>query len=58
MQITTWNVNGLRATLSKGTLEWLQTQPTDVVCLQEIKARPEQLEESLLRKLDSLPYII
>jgi exodeoxyribonuclease-3 len=59
MQLTTWNVNGLRATLSKGTLEWLKAQPADVVCLQEIKARPEQIEESHLRELETtFPSII
>ena len=43
MKIITWNVNGLRAVLKKGALAWLQAQDADVVCLQEIKAKPEQL---------------
>jgi exodeoxyribonuclease-3 len=43
MKITTWNVNGLRAILNKGALDWIQTGGPDVLCLQEIKARPEQL---------------
>lgn len=43
MRITTWNVNGLRALLNKGGWEWVQTFAPDVVCLQEIKARPDQL---------------
>ena len=54
MHITTWNVNGLRAAISKGLLDWAQAQPPDVLCLQEIKARPDQLEESHLRQLGEI----
>ncbi len=44
MKIITWNVNGLRAALGKGALKWVWEQQPDVLCLQEIKARPEQLK--------------
>lgn len=44
MKIVTWNVNGLRSVLSKGLDRFLETCAADVVCLQEIKARPEQVE--------------
>jgi exodeoxyribonuclease-3 len=44
MKITTWNVNGLRSALNKGMLSWVQDYQPDVLCLQEIKARPEQIE--------------
>lgn len=43
MKITTWNVNGLRAALSKGAWDWVSSENPDVLCLQEIKARPEQI---------------
>lgn len=43
MRITTWNVNGIRATLNKGLMESVRALDADVLCLQEIKARPEQL---------------
>jgi len=43
MKITTWNVNGIRAALGKGLKEWTLNEAMDVLCLQEIKARPEQL---------------
>jgi exodeoxyribonuclease-3 len=43
MKITTWNVNGLRALLRKGAWNWVEEFHPDVVCLQEIKARPDQL---------------
>ncbi len=44
MKITTWNVNGIRAALGKGLIAWADVECPDVLCLQEIKARPEQLE--------------
>jgi exodeoxyribonuclease-3 len=43
MKICTWNVNGIRASLGKGLKEWVLDQSPDVLCLQEIKARPDQL---------------
>jgi exodeoxyribonuclease-3 len=45
MKIMTWNINGYRAAHGKGALEWAVAQSPDVLCLQEIKARPEQLTE-------------
>ena len=45
MKIVSWNVNGLRAVLTKGALNWALDQEPDVVCLQEIKAHPDQLTE-------------
>lgn len=55
MKITTWNVNGLRAVLSKGALAWLEEHQPDVLCLQEIKTRPEQLDESQAEILQRFP---
>ena len=43
MKIISYNVNGIRAAINKGLLEWLSASGADVVCLQEIKATPEQL---------------
>lgn len=43
MKILTYNVNGLRAAINKGFLDFLTKQAADVVCLQEIKALEEQL---------------
>jgi exodeoxyribonuclease-3 len=43
MKITTWNVNGLRAALGKGLAAWVSSESPDVLCLQEVKARPEQI---------------
>jgi exodeoxyribonuclease III len=47
MKIVSYNVNGIRAALNKGLLEWLGAVDPDVVCLQEIKANKEQLDLSV-----------
>jgi exodeoxyribonuclease III len=46
MKVATWNVNGIRARESQF-VEWAHEDRPDVVCLQEIKATPEQMSESL-----------
>jgi exodeoxyribonuclease-3 len=45
MRIITLNANGIRAAQRKGFFEWLAKQDFDVCCLQELKAKPEQLDE-------------
>lgn len=45
MKIITWNVNGLRAALAKDALRWAWEQQPDILCLQEIKTRPDQLKQ-------------
>ncbi|WP_282112187.1 exodeoxyribonuclease III [Maribacter stanieri] len=47
MKIISYNVNGIRAAIRKGFLDWLGTVSPDVVCLQEIKANEDQLDLSL-----------
>jgi len=51
LKITTWNINGLRAVMNRNGLEWVAGEAPDVLCLQEIKARPEQLGEGGLPSL-------
>jgi len=46
MKIVTWNVNGIRAALGKNALDRIWQRSPDVLCLQEVKARPEQLTEA------------
>jgi exodeoxyribonuclease-3 len=46
VKIATWNVNGIRAREAQF-VEWVRRDLPDVVCLQEIKATPEQLDETL-----------
>jgi exodeoxyribonuclease-3 len=43
MRIVTYNVNGIRAAMGKGLVEWMKQTDPDVLCLQEIKASPEQV---------------
>ena len=43
MRIISYNVNGIRAAINKGFIAWLQQANPDVICLQEIKATPEQI---------------
>ena len=50
MKIVSYNVNGIRAALNKGFIEWLQSVNPDVLCLQEIKAMEEQLDVSLFEE--------
>ena len=46
LRICSWNVNGLRASLSSGTFPtWLEESAPDIAGLQEVKARPEQVAE-------------
>ena len=47
MKLLCWNVNGLRAIEKKGFYPWFQTESPDILCLQEIKATPEQLPPHL-----------
>ncbi len=45
LKLISWNVNGLRAAIKKGFLDFLEDENPDVICLQEVKALPEQIEE-------------
>ncbi|MBI3417518.1 MAG: exodeoxyribonuclease III [Verrucomicrobia bacterium] len=45
MKLISWNVNGLRAVLRKNFLDYLDEEKPDVLCLQETKAAPEQVEQ-------------
>ncbi|OUO40866.1 exodeoxyribonuclease III [Flavonifractor sp. An306] len=47
MKLVTWNVNGLRACLNKGFLDFFHSVDADVVCLQETKLQPHQIELEL-----------
>ncbi len=48
MKLISWNVNGIRSVAGKGFHDWFEAAGADLVCLQEIKAHPQQLDESLL----------
>ncbi|MEK7780035.1 MAG: exodeoxyribonuclease III [Verrucomicrobiota bacterium] len=45
MKLISWNVNGLRAVLKKNFLEFLEAEQPDILCLQETKCSPDQVEQ-------------
>ena len=47
MRLFSWNVNGIRAALRKGFLTFIEDYKPDVLCLQEIKASPDQVDLTL-----------
>ena len=55
MKIISYNVNGIRAALKKGFLDWLSAANPDVICIQETKAHKEQLDLSLFENA-GYPY--
>ena len=56
MKLITWNVNGIRACSKNGFSKWFEANSADVICLQEIKATPEQLEDDLKNLLKYNSY--
>ena len=57
MKIITYNVNGLRAAVTKGFPEWLAQEQPDVLCLQETKLQPEQYPAEALDALGYKHYL-
>lgn len=55
-KIFSYNVNGLRAAINKGFEDWLKEAQPDILCLQEIKARPEQIDSSPFDRLGYRHY--
>ncbi|MEN8248074.1 MAG: exodeoxyribonuclease III [Bacteroidota bacterium] len=51
MKIISYNVNGIRAAMKKGLVDWMEAEQPDVLCLQETKATPEQVDVSQFEKL-------
>lgn len=53
MKIISYNVNGIRAAISKGFVDWLKEENPDIICIQETKAHEHQVDKTLL---DSAGY--
>ena len=53
MNIISYNVNGIRAAINKGFVDWLKRESPDVICLQEIKANQEQV---VISQIENLGY--
>ncbi|MDO9333593.1 MAG: exodeoxyribonuclease III [Dehalococcoidales bacterium] len=49
MKLLCWNVNGIRAVMKRGFLDWLARESPNILCLQETKATPTDLPEELLK---------
>lgn len=55
MKIISYNVNGIRAAIQKGFIDWLKEENPDVICLQELKADIDQVDTS---EIEALGYQI
>ncbi len=51
MKIITYNVNGIRSAMNKGFIDFLKTENPDVVCLQELKANKEDINQEAFAEL-------
>ena len=51
MKVISYNVNGIRAAMNKGLIDWLSVVDADVVCFQEIKATEDQIDKEALSAL-------
>lgn len=56
MRVISYNVNGIRAAIKKGFVEWLSENPADIICLQETKATKEDVDTSEIEKLGYTSY--
>jgi exodeoxyribonuclease III len=56
MRIISYNVNGIRAAMNKGFIEWLKTNPADVICIQETKAEKDNVNHKLFTELGYHDY--
>jgi exodeoxyribonuclease-3 len=53
MRIISYNVNGIRAAIKKGLIDWLKTDPADIICLQETKATKDDVD---MMEINDLGY--
>jgi exodeoxyribonuclease-3 len=56
MRIISYNVNGIRSAINKGFLDWLKTNPADIICLQETKATKDDVDYSKIEELGYQTY--
>ena len=57
MKIISYNVNGIRAAIAKNFAGWVQKENPDIICLQETKAQPEQIDTALFSELGYESYL-
>ncbi len=51
MRLVSYNVNGIRAALKKGLLDWISEVDADILCFQETKSQPDQIDASIFEEL-------
>jgi exodeoxyribonuclease-3 len=51
MRIISYNVNGIRSAMNKGFVEWLKTDPADIICIQETKALKDNVDYKVFSEL-------
>lgn len=57
MKLISYNVNGIRAAITKGLFSFLEEEQPDVFCIQESKAQPEQIDTLALQEMGYHSYI-
>jgi exodeoxyribonuclease III len=56
LRIITYNVNGIRAAIRRGFIDWLKTDPADIVCIQEVKAHDADIDRMAIESAGYRPY--
>lgn len=56
MRVITYNVNGIRSAFRKGFIDWLKSDPADVICVQEIKANESDIDRVAIESVGYRPY--
>ncbi len=56
MRIITYNVNGIRAAIKKGFIDWLKTDPADIICIQEVKAHEADIDRVAIESAGYRPF--
>lgn len=57
MRIITYNVNGVRSAIKKGFIDWLKTDPADIICMQEIKALEGDIDLNMIVEAGYHPFM-
>ena len=58
MKIISYNVNGIRAAIKKGLLDWIRDEDPDIICIQETKANKDQVETHLINQIELLIILL
>ncbi len=56
LRIASYNVNGIRAAMTKGLIDWMKTDPADIICLQETKAHKDNVAHQQITELGYHDY--